>query len=163
MTEPHFTESLPRKRSAADCLIMDRAGRLLVLKPSYKEDWDLPGGVIEEDESPLAGARREVREELGLDLEPGRLLAVDWIARAGDFTEVIAFLFDGGTILPADIDRIVPQPAEVITFRFVTPAEAGHLLDAGQYARVTAGLAAREQGSTAYLENGLSRAGSAGT
>lgn len=91
MTEPHFTESLPRKRMAADCLIMDEAGRLLVLKPPYKETWDLPGGVIEQDESPWTAARREVPEELGLELNPGRLLAVDWIARIGDLTEVVAF------------------------------------------------------------------------
>ncbi|GAB3752792.1 NUDIX domain-containing protein [Microlunatus parietis] len=125
MTKTHFTESLPRKRMAADCLIMDQSGRLLVLKPPYKGTWDLPGGVIEEDESPWAAARREVREEIGLAVDPGRLLAVDWIARSGDFTEVIAFLFDGGMIMPEAIERLVVQPAEVTTFRFVSPDEAG--------------------------------------
>lgn len=124
---------------------MDRAGRLLVLKPPYKESWDLPGGVIDADESPWAAARREVREEIGLSVEPGRLLAVDWIARSGDSSELVAFLFDGGMILPDEIERLVTQPAEVTEVRLVTPEEAGHLLDPGQAARVAAGLAARHR------------------
>lgn len=90
---------------AADCLCTDQAGRLLctdqagrllVLEPPYKATWDIPGGVVERDESPRLAARREVQEEIGLSVEPGDLLAVDRISQVGDFTEVVAFLFDGG-------------------------------------------------------------------
>ena len=41
---------------------MRRDGKLFVF-------WLTPGGEIEPDEEPLAAARREVREELGLELE----------------------------------------------------------------------------------------------
>ncbi|MFB6720447.1 NUDIX domain-containing protein [Kribbella sp. NPDC056345] len=150
----HFTAKLPTKRVAADCLFIDRAGRLLVLEAPYKSTWDLPGGMVEKDESPRLAARREVYEEIGLSVEPGALLAVDWVPQTGDFTEIVAFLFDGGVLAPGDIERIVIQPAEVSSFRFVTLAEAERLLDAEQFARVAAGFAARELAQTAYLEAG---------
>ena len=137
---------------AADCLFTDQAGRLLVLEPPYKPAWDLPGGMVERDESPRLAAQREVREEIGLDVEPGDLLAVDWIAQSGDFTEIVAFLFDGGVLAPADIDRIVTDPAEVKSFRFATLDETEQLLDAEQFARVAAALTSRR--SATYLENG---------
>jgi pimeloyl-ACP methyl ester carboxylesterase/ADP-ribose pyrophosphatase YjhB (NUDIX family) len=150
----HFTAKLPTKRMAADCLFTDQAGRLLVLEPPYKSTWDVAGGVVERDESPRLAAQREVREELGLSVEPGDLLAVDWQSRSGDATEMVAFLFDGGVLTPGDIDEIVIDPTEVMCFRFVTLDEAERLLDAEQFMRVAAGLEARRSGTTMHLENG---------
>jgi ADP-ribose pyrophosphatase YjhB (NUDIX family) len=140
---------------AADCLFTDQADRLLVLEPPYKSTWDIPGGMVERDESPRLAAQREVREEIGLSVEPGDLLAVDWVSQSGDFTEIVAFLFDGGVLAPADIDRIVIQSTEVSCFRFVTLDEAERLLDTEQFARVAAGLKIRGTAETVYLENGL--------
>ncbi len=151
-TVAHFTARQPTKRMAADCVFTDQAGRLLLLEPPYKPTWDLPGGGVERDESPRLAAQREVREEIGLPVEPGDLLAVDWISHSGDFTEIVAFLFDGGVLTPADIDRIVTDPTEVKSFRFATLDEAQQLLDTEQFARVMAALSTR--GSTTYLENG---------
>jgi ADP-ribose pyrophosphatase YjhB (NUDIX family) len=148
----HFTAQQPTKRMAADCLFTDRAGRLLVIEPSYKATWDLPGGIVETDESPREAARREVREELGIDVEPGHLIAVDWKPRSGNFTEIVAFLFDGGVLTTADTDRIVLDPTEAKTHRFVSLDEAEQLLDAEQFARVAAAIGARAQAT--YLENG---------
>jgi 8-oxo-dGTP pyrophosphatase MutT (NUDIX family) len=153
--EVHFTAKQPTKRIAADCLFTDESGRLLVLDPPYKPTWDLPGGIVERDESPWLAAQREIREEIGLTVEPGALLAVDWISRSGDFTEIVAFLFDGGVLAPADIERIVTEPSEASRFRFATLDEAERLLDAAQFARVAAGFEARGSARTAYLENGL--------
>jgi ADP-ribose pyrophosphatase YjhB (NUDIX family) len=54
-------------------------GRLLLLNqdtPGTGRSWSLPGGKLEDGET-LAGALvREMREETGLDVEPGRLLYV---------------------------------------------------------------------------------------
>ncbi|GAA1134399.1 NUDIX hydrolase [Kribbella jejuensis] len=149
----HFTATMPTKRIAADCLFTDRAGRLLVLEPPYKPTWDLPGGIVERDESPRDAARREVREEIGLHVETGELLVVDWIPRTGDFTEIVAFLFDGGVLTDDDIRQIVLQESEVVSFRFVGLDEAEQLLDRGQFTRVKAGFARRRTGAL-YLENG---------
>lgn len=151
---PHFTAMMPTKRMAADCLLTDEAGRLLILQPPYKPTWDLPGGIVERDESPRDAARREVHEEIGLHVEPGELLVVDWVPQTGDFTEIVAFLFDGGVLTDTDIQRITLQKTEATGFRFVDLAEAAHLLDPQQFGRVTAGPARRRTAGALYLENG---------
>lgn len=51
-----------RKRIAADVLIRDEAGRVLLVDPTYKDGWDLPGGMVEANESPRAAAARELGE-----------------------------------------------------------------------------------------------------
>lgn len=150
----HFSAILPRKRVAADCLIFDHHHRFLVVQPLYKNTWDLPGGVAEADESPWRAARREVAEEVGLEVNSGRLLAVDWIARVGPVTEVVAFLFDGGSTATPD-SGLTLQRDEIRSARFVDLDEAGSLLDPEALARITHALDARRQGHTVYLENGI--------
>ena len=38
---------LPRKRAIAQMLVRDNDGRVLLCRLTYKQDWDLPGGVVE--------------------------------------------------------------------------------------------------------------------
>jgi hypothetical protein len=38
--------SLARKRMAATAFFRDEQGRVLLVNPSYKETWDLPGGAV---------------------------------------------------------------------------------------------------------------------
>lgn len=45
---------------------------------------------MEAGECPWQTARREIKEELGLDLAPGRLLAVDWVPPGGDGRPALA-------------------------------------------------------------------------
>src|SRR5690606_27708327 len=75
-----YLAGLPRIFAGAAALFRDTQGRVLLVEPNYREGWALPGGTIESDdgETPRQGARRETAEEIGLDREPGRLLAVDW-------------------------------------------------------------------------------------
>jgi 8-oxo-dGTP diphosphatase len=40
----------------------------------FKGHWDVPGGFLESGEHPADGARREVREETGLEIEPTEVL-----------------------------------------------------------------------------------------
>ena len=57
-------------------LVVDN-GRLLLVRRArdpYAGSWDVPGGFLEEGERPLDGLRRELREETGLDVEPGRFV-----------------------------------------------------------------------------------------
>jgi ADP-ribose pyrophosphatase YjhB (NUDIX family) len=66
---------------AASALCSDQSGRILLVDPIYRDTWDLPGGVVEAEESPHAACRREVAEEIGLSRPVGRILAVDWVLR----------------------------------------------------------------------------------
>ncbi|SFR25437.1 ADP-ribose pyrophosphatase YjhB, NUDIX family [Lentzea waywayandensis] len=142
--------------SAAGALFFDAAGRLLLVEPTYKPHWEIPGGVIEHGETPSEACRREIEEELGLVREPGRLLVVDW-APQGDQDRVL-FVFEGG-LLTAD-DRIHLQAEELKGYEFVTPDQARQRLIPRLARRVTEALRARESGETRYLEHGISRSNS---
>jgi 8-oxo-dGTP pyrophosphatase MutT (NUDIX family) len=62
-----------KKVISAKVIIFDPSVRVLVLKPSYKPGWHFPGGVVDEAESPLQAAIREVKEEVNLDVSPNSL------------------------------------------------------------------------------------------
>jgi 8-oxo-dGTP pyrophosphatase MutT (NUDIX family) len=72
MVKPGGIESpweIPRIPASAGAMIFDRTGRLLILKPTYKKGWTIPGGQIEETgESPWQGCQRETLEECGLEI-----------------------------------------------------------------------------------------------
>ena len=72
---------------------------LLILKPTYKSGWTIPGGVMEADgESPWEACQREVREETGLEVSRGRLAAHGLPPRPGGPPGGIRFLFDCGQV-----------------------------------------------------------------
>jgi ADP-ribose pyrophosphatase YjhB (NUDIX family) len=81
-----------RKRVAADVLIRDMAGRILLVNPTYKPGWDLSGGMAEANEPPHEAAVRELREELGLDVVPRGLLVVDWVPPHGPWGDSLCSL-----------------------------------------------------------------------
>lgn len=108
-----YTRRVPRKRMAASVLFTDGQGRFLVCEPTYKRVLDCPGGAVEAEESPLLAAGREVKEELGLAVEPDRLLAVDYVPPMQDRTEGVVLVFDGGVLSREQTDVIVPNTPAV--------------------------------------------------
>jgi 8-oxo-dGTP diphosphatase len=139
---------------AAGVLLFDLDGRVLLVNPVYKDYWDVPGGAVELDESPRDAARRELREELGLDLEPGTLLGVDWVPPRPDRSEGLITIFDGGLLGPEDIARIRLPPEELASYEFVEVIKAPELLSPLLGRRVARCVAARADGRSVYLENG---------
>src|SRR5690349_17461511 len=79
-----------RKRVSVDALIHDQENRILVVKPTYKPGWDLPGGMVEANEAPLDALRRELGEELGLSLPILSLLSIDWVPPHGPWDDQLA-------------------------------------------------------------------------
>ena len=114
---------LPRKRAISQLLVRDVEGRVLVCELTYKRDWDLPGGVVEVGESPKLAVAREVREELGLDLEPGALLLTDWLPPWGGWDDAVCLVFDGGVHEASILDTMVRQEREIRAARFCTTDE----------------------------------------
>ncbi|MEV1118618.1 NUDIX hydrolase [Actinosynnema sp. NPDC049800] len=136
--------------AASGALFLDALGRVLVVEPTYKDHWEIPGGAVEPGETPREACAREVLEELGLAVEPGPLLVVDW-APSGE-QERILFIFDGGSLGSATI-RL--QASELRSYRYIEPAEVPDALIPRLARRVSAALDARERGVTLYLEHGL--------
>lgn len=112
----------PRKRVAADALIRDEAGHVLLVEPTYKPGWDLPGGMAEANEPPDKTVERELREELGLELRVGRLLCVDWVSPHGPWDDSMCLVFDGGQLSQAQIGTLHIADAEIASFEF-SPAD----------------------------------------
>jgi ADP-ribose pyrophosphatase YjhB (NUDIX family) len=151
-----YLAGLPRVLAGAAALFRDTTGRVLLVEPNYREGWGLPGGTIESDdgESPREGARRETAEEIGLDRDLGRLLAVDWV-RGDGRPPLVAYLYDGGVLPEADVKVIRLQEEELLSWRFVARDDLARYLPDGLYHRVLAALDVLEAGAgTAELENG---------
>ncbi len=144
---------LPRIPASAGALIRNSAGRVLILKPTYKSGWTIPGGQMEADgETPWEGCRREVREETGLTVESGRLACVDFLRPRPHRPGGLRFLFDCGLLGPGAEDGIVLQLEEISEHRWVTPDEADRRLSGPVGRRVAQALS--HAGGTVYLEDG---------
>jgi 8-oxo-dGTP pyrophosphatase MutT (NUDIX family) len=143
-----FLATLPRRRIAAGAVFRDDAGRVLLVEPSYRPDWLLPGGTVETDESPAAGCRREVLEELGLDRPIGRLLVVDWAPPEppADPHGALMFGYDGGVLTPEETEAIRLPADELRSYRFAAATELGDFLNPRNQRRVAAALAALAEG-----------------
>lgn len=57
-------------------IILDDKGRVLLCRRRDKDLWNLPGGRVEQGESPWNGAVREVREEICVDVSIEKLVGV---------------------------------------------------------------------------------------
>jgi 8-oxo-dGTP pyrophosphatase MutT (NUDIX family) len=149
-----YTATLPRKRMGAGALFTDQTGRVLLVEPIYKRDWEVPGGAVEADESPRAATVREIAEELGLTVAPGALLVVDWVPPREGRTEGLMLVFDGGELTPAQTDAIRLPADELRRWAWCNRRQADQRLPGLLARRVAAALDARAAGATAYLEDG---------
>jgi 8-oxo-dGTP diphosphatase len=147
---------LPAIPASAGAMIFDRSGRLLILKPTYKTGWTIPGGVMEADgETPWAACRREVREECGLQVHRGRLACVDFRPPRPGRPGGLRFLFDCGQLGDDQLGAIALQPEEIAAYRLAPVRTALELLRKPVRRRVRAALrAARDGTGLCYLENG---------
>ena len=138
--------------ASAGALVRDRKGRLLILKPTYKGGWTIPGGVIEADgETPWEACRRETKEECGLDVTAARLVCVDFLRPRPGRPGGVRFLFDCGVLDDAVLATIVIQPDEINEYRLLPLAEALPLLSGPVRRRVRA---ASKSSQVHYLEDG---------
>jgi 8-oxo-dGTP diphosphatase len=153
VTEGDAPFVLPRIPASSGALISDRRGRLLIANPTYKEHWTIPGGIMEADgETPWEACRREVREEVGLHVGQGRLVAVDFLRPKPSKPGGMRFLFDCGVLPDEVLDAIALQEEELSEHRLLAPSEALPLLSGPLRRRVGAALAAGE--GCVYLEDG---------
>jgi ADP-ribose pyrophosphatase YjhB (NUDIX family) len=154
VTTARWGDGLPRVPVSVGALVWDRRGRLLVLDPTYKAGWTLPGGQVEDDgETPWEACLRETREECALRLSSGRLVCVDFLRPRPGRPGGLRLLFDCGQVEDEALAGIVLQPEEIAESRLVPVQEALRLLSGPVRRRVAA---ATKPGSkrVRYLEDG---------
>ncbi|MFI9811520.1 NUDIX domain-containing protein [Saccharothrix variisporea] len=141
-----------RKRVAVDLLIRDAAGHVLIVNPTYKEAWDLPGGMAESNEPPRRAGERELAEELGLVVTAGRILTLDWVEPHGPWDDQLVFVFDGGTLTASQAQALRICDPEISQFAFATLEEAKTLLRKDIADRLLRAHTALLSGTTDYSE-----------
>jgi hypothetical protein len=122
-----MNSALPKKRLIAHVLMRDVQDRVLLCETQFKEDWELPGGIVEPLEPPRLGAAREVR--------------------------AIEMIFDGGVVAEGDLAYWSLQPTEIKAVALTDLSTASQLLTPLAFRRLSlaVGLGPDEM---AYTEDG---------
>ena len=142
---------LHKVRFAAGAVIRNQQSDILIVKPDYREGWLLPGGAAEAGESPKDACRREVLEEVGLDLSTFDLLCMDYgVTDAG---ARFLFIFDGGILTEVQQEAIVLQTDELTDYQFVAQSKVTELLNPVAARWMVWALKALTDNTTYYLEN----------
>ncbi|MDX2269052.1 MAG: NUDIX hydrolase [Bryobacter sp.] len=116
--------------SATVCVLDDRNRLLLVEQyrlPTRRKLWEIPAGKIDEGETPLQAAKRELKEETGYRARSWKKLITFWPSPG--------FLAEKMTIyLAQDLIAGAAEPTEDerITARWFTTKEFEALIDAGK-------------------------------
>jgi ADP-ribose pyrophosphatase YjhB (NUDIX family) len=149
-----YAAALPRKRMAAGVLFRSADNRVLLVEPSYKPNWEIPGGAVEADESPWDGAARELTEELGLSRPVGRLLVVDHVRTQEHRPEGMVFVFDGGVLSDAEVGALTFPDGEILSAGFYSLDRARTLVKPLLADRLAVALDAVRDGTTALCDYG---------
>ncbi|MFJ8804012.1 NUDIX domain-containing protein [Streptomyces sp. NPDC102487] len=138
----------------AHAIITDVARRILILRSASDPDrWQLPGGLVEADETPREALRREVAEEIGVEVEvkAAELMSVEWVpARRPGRHDRLALVFTGPVLTPKAAASIRLQATEVTDYRWQAPHGALAHLHPLLAARIREPL--QQPGSTLYRE-----------
>jgi 8-oxo-dGTP pyrophosphatase MutT (NUDIX family) len=126
--------------SFAAAVVTDAEGRVLLVHTTYGErKWNLPGGVLEQGEAPWEAARREAREELGIELGGMSLCGVYFLAHRDAFGFIFRASGFAGDIRPdgKEIDEAgyfdaaaLPSPISSFARERILDALAGSLVPA---------------------------------
>jgi 8-oxo-dGTP pyrophosphatase MutT (NUDIX family) len=100
------------------CVVRGADGRVVFVRHAYgdRRSWELPGGHLRRREDPEAAVRREMREELGVELE--RLRALGSVDVAGRHKRTTLHVFEG-TVAPGAVLR--PDAGELAEVRWAPP------------------------------------------
>jgi 8-oxo-dGTP pyrophosphatase MutT (NUDIX family) len=115
-------------------VVTDESGRILVIQRRDNGEWQIPGGVLELEESIPAGVAREVEEETGLLVEPERLTGVYKNIRVGVVALVFRSRLVGGMAAPTEesasvdwwtADEVTRRMSETFATRVLDALDGG--------------------------------------
>jgi ADP-ribose pyrophosphatase YjhB (NUDIX family) len=124
-------KTFPTKRVAVSVLLFNTDNKILVLKPGYKDDWTLPGGVVEANESPLEAAKREAKEEISVKIKIDKCLSIDYSQKVYEnyHDESLQIMFLGNIMSESDVKTLKIDNSEIVDFKFVKIKEAIEMLN----------------------------------
>ena len=146
-----MTDSMRSMTVAA--LIRDGAGATLIAKPTYREGWLLPVGMVEEVESSKRAYRHKIKEEIALALEVGRLLCDDYQRHSPRSKQSLKFIFAGSSLDERHKTGIVLQEDKIADHAFVSADEALEKLHSFLSCRLWHTPEAEQTGQAFYLED----------
>jgi 8-oxo-dGTP diphosphatase len=151
-----YYASLARARQGAGALVTTNDGRVVMIDTTYSDFYEVPGGAVELGENAPLACARECREELGMEISIGRLLALDHQCDGGQWGDSVMYVYDGGSVEP---EMLVSQgtDAEVAAIVLVEPADLDSVTIPRLANRVRGALAARSQGTVFEAINGTAR------
>lgn len=152
LSDEEYQRTLPRKHVGTAVLFFSAKGELLIVKPDYKDGWLVPGGSADEDESPLACAIRETKEEIGLDMPGLQLIGIYYAHAKGFHSDHVKFVFNGGILSDEQISSITLQADELEELRFLPLEDALPMLSRSLQASIPMSLDALKNNSVAYKE-----------
>jgi 8-oxo-dGTP diphosphatase len=117
-------------------------------------DAERTGGMAEASEPPADAVRRELREELGLEVRVGGLLCVDWVSPHGPWDDLISFIFDGDVLDEQAIASLRLVDDELRAYEFCDEDQVKQRLRPYVWRRVSVALEALTTGRAGYLEDG---------
>lgn len=144
-------DSLPSRPSGAAVMAFNDKGEVLAIKATYKHHWSLPGGVVEQGETPRRGAAREFTEETGVELDPNNLEFAFVRFRRRDRDEGDSTYFVFKTLVDDKNLEVKPQDTDEVEYiRWMSPEEfrnsCGDHTHWVQASRVAAGETGLEYG-----------------
>lgn len=143
---------LPKKRVIAQGIVRNERDEILLCQLTYKQAWDLPGGVVDDAESPAACLEREVREELGVELPARDLITTTWLPPYRGWDDAVLFLFDLGRTDAAFAATLTLQPREIVAVHWCPIDELAAHVAPYTVRLLTSALA---EAPAIYLEDGL--------
>ncbi|HEY6736130.1 MAG TPA: NUDIX hydrolase [Candidatus Saccharimonadia bacterium] len=137
---------------SAGALIFGSDGRILLIKHRWRGQWEYPVGMTDGSESPLATARRELQEEVGLQLGELKLVGVDFFHRRTPNGNLVMTF--GGAITHDQAAQLKLDPDEATAYTWATRDEALELVEPWLEKRLRELFSAYDSGCPVYLHKG---------
>jgi ADP-ribose pyrophosphatase YjhB (NUDIX family) len=117
--------NLPKKNVAVKVVIKSDKGNILLVKPDYKDTWQMPGGGVDANEDPKLTAVREVKEETGMNISVQDLRLIDSAFKADE--DYLFLIFEYSKLCDERKNYAV-EDGEIEGYKFFPPNEVASLL-----------------------------------
>lgn len=107
----------PKYTVGSICVIERPDGAILLVKQAYRDNWGIPGGLLNRGEEPAVAAKREVYEEVGLAIE----LVGEPAVVVDTVPQRIDVVYRARPVSLADLESVRPCSPEIREARWFRP------------------------------------------